>query len=60
MTSDEDFGEDKMEKGAKREGVSVWEIANKYIIQFKDSLKLLNIQTPDVLCRATDNIPEQI
>ncbi len=60
MTSDEDVGEDKMEKGAKREGVSVWDIANKYIDQFKESMKLLGINTPDVLCRATDNIPEQI
>ena len=55
-----DTGEDKMEKGAKREGVSVWEIADKYISQFEESLKLLNIQKPDVLCRATDNIAEQI
>ena len=31
MTSDADSGEDKMEKGAKREGVSVWQIADKYI-----------------------------
>jgi cysteinyl-tRNA synthetase len=60
MTSDEDMGEDKMEKGAKREGVSVWDIANKYIDQFKESMKLLGINTPNVLCRATDNIPEQI
>jgi len=60
MTSDEDMGEDKMEKGAKREGSSVWDIADKYIDQFKDSLELLNITSPDVLCRATDNIQEQI
>lgn len=60
MTSDEDVGEDKMEKGAKREGVSVWQIADKYIAQFKDSMKLLGITPPDVLCRATENIPEQI
>jgi len=60
MTSDEDIGEDKMDKGAKREGISVWDIANKYIDQFKESMKLLGINTPDVLCRATDNIPEQI
>ena len=60
MTSDEDVGEDKMDKGAKREGISVWDIANKYIDQFKESMKLLGINTPDVLCRATDNIPEQI
>lgn len=60
MTSDEDMGEDKMEKGAKREGVSVYQIADKYIAQFKDSMELLGINPPDVLCRATENIPEQI
>ncbi|MFH1840589.1 MAG: cysteine--tRNA ligase [Candidatus Shapirobacteria bacterium] len=60
LTSDADTGEDKMEKGAKREGISVWEVADKYIAQFKDSLNLLNIQPPDVLCRATDHIKEQI
>lgn len=60
MTSDEDLGEDKMEKGAKREGISVWELADKYIAQFKESLSLLNISSPDILCRATDYIPEQI
>lgn len=60
LTSDEDVGEDKMEKGAKREGVSVWEIADKYITQFTHSMELLGITKPDILCRATDNIPEQI
>lgn len=60
MTSDEDLGEDKMEKGAKREGLGVWEIADKYIDQFKDSMKLLGITSPDVLCRATEHINEQI
>ncbi|MCL4390113.1 MAG: cysteine--tRNA ligase [Patescibacteria group bacterium] len=60
MTSDEDAGEDKMEKGAKREGLSVWQIADKYISQFIDSMEALNVQQPDVLCRATQHIPEQI
>jgi len=60
MTSDEDCGEDKMEKGAKREGLTVWQVADKYIAQFKDSLKLLGINLPDILCRATENISEQI
>jgi len=60
MTSEEDAGEDKMEKGAKREGLSVWQIANKYIAQFLQSMALLNIQKPDVLCRATEHIQEQI
>ena len=49
-----------MEKGAKREGISVWQIADKYIERFKKSLNILNITKPDVLCRATDNIKEQI
>lgn len=60
MTSDADTGEDKMEKGAKREGINVWQIADKYIVQFKESLKLLNITPPDVLCRATEHVNEQI
>lgn len=60
MTSDEDAGEDKMEKGAKREGLTVWQIADKYIQQFLDSMNLLNIQKPDVLSRATEHIQEQI
>lgn len=60
LTSDADEGEDKMEKGARREGLTVWEIADKYRKQFLDSLSLLNINMPDVLCRATEHIPEQI
>lgn len=60
LTSDEDEGEDKMEKGAKREGLTVWQIAEKYTKQFLGSLRLLNIQKPDVLAKATDHIQEQI
>ena len=60
LTSDQDSGEDKMEKGAKREGLTVWQIAEKYIAQFLESLDLLNISRPDVLCRATEHIPQQI
>ena len=60
MTSDEDAGEDKMEKGAKREGLTVEQIAKKYTDQFLESLDLLNVQRPDMLCRATEHIAEQI
>lgn len=60
LTSDEDTGEDKMEKGAKREGVSVWEIAKKYENQFIDSLDKLNIFRPNYLPKATEHIKEQI
>jgi len=60
LTSDEDTGDDKMEKGAKREGLTVWEVADKYIAQFLESVDLLNINRPDVLCRVTEHIEEQI
>jgi len=60
MTSDADEGEDKMEKGAKREGLTVWEIAKKYEKQFVDSLEAFGIKKPDVLCRATEHVKEQV
>ena len=60
LVSDEDEGEDKMEKGAKREGLSVEQISQKYTDQFIDSLDKLNIKRPDVLCPATKHINEII
>ncbi len=60
LTSDADDGEDKMEKGAKREGKSVWEIAEFYTEVFKKNLKELNVLEPNTWCKATDHIPEQI
>lgn len=60
LVSDNDEGEDKMEKGAKREGLTVWEVAKKYEKQFFESEELLNINRPDVVCAATAHIQEQI
>ncbi len=60
LTSDADTGEDKMEKGARRTGKSAWEIAQLYTDAFVADLKLLNIEDPVVLCRATDHIAEQV
>jgi cysteinyl-tRNA synthetase len=60
LTSDEDEGEDKMEKGARREGKSVWEISEEYTRAFKDDIRALSILEPDVWCKATDHIREQI
>jgi len=60
LTSDADEGEDKMEKGARRTGKSAWEIARIYTDDFLADLKRLNIESPTVLCRATDHIQEQI
>ncbi|KKR34231.1 MAG: Cysteine-tRNA ligase [Candidatus Gottesmanbacteria bacterium GW2011_GWC2_39_8] len=59
LVSDEDTGEDKMEKGAKREGKSAWEIAKFYTDYFLKSLAKLNIETPDVMPRATETITQQ-
>ncbi len=60
LTDDADNGEDKMEKGAQREGVSVWEVAKRYTDEFLQTLDVLHIIRPDVMCKATDNIAEQI
>jgi len=60
LVNDSDDGEDKMEKGSKKEGLSVWEIAKKYENEFEENLKELSINHPNILCRATDNIKEQI
>jgi cysteinyl-tRNA synthetase len=60
LTSDEDEGEDKMEKGAKREGLSPQEIAGKYIKVFEQDTKRLNIKEPDHKPRATEYIDEMI
>jgi len=60
LTSDADTGEDKMEKGARRTGKSVWEIAQFYSDSFLTDMEQLNIEKPTILCRATDHIREQI
>ena len=60
LTSDADEGEDKMLKGAKREGKTVWEIAEYYTQAFKKDLKNLNVIEPDVWCKATEHIKQQI
>ena len=60
LVSDADTGEDKMEKGAKREGKSVWDIAEFYTKHFLNDIKELNIIKSDILCKATDHIKEQL
>lgn len=60
LTSDSDEGEDKMEKGAQKEGLTVWEIAKKYEKEFFDDFEKLNIIRPNIVCKATDHIKEQI
>lgn len=60
LVSDADVGEDKLEKGARREGKTAWEVAEFYTEAFKRDLKVLNILPASKLVRATDHIQEQI
>jgi cysteinyl-tRNA synthetase len=67
LVSDEDEGEDKLEKGAAKENKTVWEVAEFYTKAFERDVALLNILPPNgysgphgVYARATDFIQEQI
>ena len=60
LVSDEDTGEDKMEKGAKREGLTPDEIASKYIGIFNQDIALLNTLPPNHTPRATEYIGQMI
>ena len=58
LVSDGDDGEDKLEKGARKENKTVWEVADYYINEFMDSFHALNLLEPEKICRATDYVEE--
>ncbi len=60
LASDGDEGEDKLEKGAAREGKTVWEIAEFYIDEFMSGFEALNLITPTKICRATDYVEQDM
>jgi len=69
LVSDADDGEDKLETGAKREGKTVWEVAEHYTEAFKRDMAAMNVLPPngyksakyhDTYARATDFIADQI
>lgn len=60
LTDDADAGEDKMEKGARREGKTVWDVAQFYTDAFMQDMARLNILPPVRYTKATDHIAEQI
>jgi cysteinyl-tRNA synthetase len=60
LVSDADEGEDKLEKGAKREGKTAWEIAEFYAEDFLKGIEKLGLITPEHIVRATDYIPQQL
>jgi cysteinyl-tRNA synthetase len=60
LVSDADDGEDKLEKGAKREGKTAWEVAEFYTADFLECMHMLNMLKPSQIVKATGHITEQI
>ncbi|MBI2032887.1 MAG: cysteine--tRNA ligase [Candidatus Levybacteria bacterium] len=57
---DADTGEDRMEKSAKKEGKSAWDVAEFYTQTFIKDFERLNLKKPLLFAKATDHIKEQI
>ena len=60
LLSDGDEGEDKMQKAARKEGKTPWEIAAFYTEAFFKDIEALNIGKPEIIAKATEHIPEMI
>ena len=60
LVSDADEGEDKLEKGAKREGKTAWDVASFYTDYFLNGMQRLSFTRPTEMPKATDHIAEQI
>ena len=60
LVSDGDEGEDKMVKSAKEEGKTPKEIAEHYTKLFFKDLELLNVDMPEIICKATDYINDML
>ena len=60
LLSDGDEGEDKMQKAARKEGKTPWEIAAFYTEAFFKDIDALNVGRPEIIAKATDHIPEMI
>ncbi len=60
LLSDGDDGEDKMQKAARKEGKTPWEIAAFYTEAFFKDIDALNVGRPEIIAKATEHIPEMI
>lgn len=60
LVSDSDEGEDKMEKGARLEGLTAWDVAKKYSQIAQQEADQLGLLRPDHLVPATSLIDQQI
>ena len=56
LVSDGDTGEDKLEKGASREGKSPYEVAEHYIKVYLDNYAQMEFLPAEIVARATDFI----
>jgi len=59
LVSDADEGEDKLEKGAHREGKTAWEVAQFYTEDFFAGMNALNLVPPTHTPKATEYIEQQ-
>lgn len=60
LVSDEDQGEDKLEVGAQKRDMTVWEVAKYFEDFFFKSADLVNIERPNIVAKATEHISEII
>ncbi|MEJ2408099.1 MAG: cysteine--tRNA ligase [Novosphingobium sp.] len=60
LTDDADAGEDKMEKMARQQAQSIWDIAKHYTEAYWADIKALNIRQPAKWSIATDYVPQMI
>ncbi|MFA9288526.1 MAG: cysteine--tRNA ligase [Weeksellaceae bacterium] len=60
LSGDDDSGEDKLEKGAKKYGKSVWDVAAEYTTFFMDTMHAIGVQDADMTLKATNYISQMI
>jgi len=60
LSSDSDTGEDKLEKGSRKYHKTAWEVAKEFEAYFWKSMELMGVDRPDISCRATEHIAEQL
>lgn len=60
LVSDADEGEDKLEKGARREGKTAWDVAEFYTKDFLEGMQELGLIEPTHITKATEYIAEQL
>jgi cysteinyl-tRNA synthetase len=60
LTDDGDGGEDKLAKAAQEQKADPWAIAAAVTGRFFSDTDALNIERPEIICKATEHIPQMI